>query len=197
MAEDINLLPQEAVEKEVKKGSYNRTINIAAIVSLLVVAALLIGLFGYQLLLASFSKRIDSQTQDAEQSILDQSSKEITHRALVEKLDDASKFLASRLPFSDSYTIILDVLKKSGAVLTDGKLNNDGTFTISGDAKSSENLEKLINSLTDSSVRSAIDDIKLVSLTKIPTEPYKFTIDYKFLKKGLFEASSSAEVTQP
>src|SRR3989344_2268526 len=142
---------------------------MAAIVSLLVVAALLIGLFGYQFLLASFSKRIDYQTQDAEQSILDQSGKEITHRALVEKLDDASKFLSSRLPFSDSYTIILDVLKKSGAVLTDGKLNNDGTFTISGDAKSSENLEKLINSLTDSSVRSAIDDIKLVSLTKIPT----------------------------
>ena len=197
MAEDINLLPQEADEKEVKKGSYNRTINIAAIVSLLVVAALLIGLFGYQLLLASSSKRIDYQTQDAEQSILDQSGKEITHRALVEKLDDASKFLSSRLPFSDSYTIILDVLKKSGAVLTDGKLNNDGTFTISGDAKSSKNLEKLINSLTDSSVRSAIDDIKLVSLTKIPTEPYKFTIDYKFLKKGLFEASSSAEVIQP
>jgi hypothetical protein len=193
MAEDINLLPQEAAEKETKKGTYNRTVNIAAIVSLLVVAAILLGLFGYQLFLSTTIKRIDSQTKEAEQNILDQSRKEITHRALVEKLEDASKFLSSQLRYSSDYKIIINVLKKSKATLTEGKLDNDGSFSVTGEAKSSRNLQKFINGLTSTGVNDDLNEVRLVSLTKIPKEPYKFVIDYKVLKKGLLEETSNSQ----
>lgn len=186
MAQDIDLMPREAAKKEKTTTSINRTVNVTAIVSLLVVAAVLLGLFGYQLFLASSAARIDSQTKDAEEQILAQVSKEITHRALVSKLDDTANFLNSRLLFAQSYKIILNVLKKSGAVVTGGELNNDGTFTITGDAKSTKVFRSLVNALSDEKLNKDLENMKLVSLTKIPEEPYKFTIEYKVLKRGLF-----------
>ncbi len=192
MAEDIDLMPQEAAKKE--KGSLNKNVNVAAIVSLLVVAAVLLGLFGYQLFLASSVARIDSQTKDAEEQILAQASKEITHRTLVAKLDDTSNFLNSRLLFANSYKIILDVIKKSGAEVTGGELNNDGTFTITGDAKSTKVFQTLVNALDDKKLNEDLENMKLISLTKIPDEPYKFTIEYKVLNVGLFEKPTVEEV---
>ncbi len=193
MAQDIDLMPPEASKKEKTAGSVNRTVNVTAIVSLLVVAAILLGLFGYQLFLASSAVRIDSQTKDAEEQILDQASKEITHRALVSKLDDTANFLNSRLLFAESYKIVLDVLKKSGAVVTGGELNNDGTFTIIGDAKSTKVFRSLVNAFNDEKFTEDLENIKLVSLTKIPEEPYKFMIEYKVLKRGLFVRPAEKE----
>lgn len=193
MAQDIDLMPPEATKKEKTTGSINRTVNVTAIVSLLAVAAILLGLFGYQLFLASSAVRIDSQTKDAEEQILDQASKEITHRALVSKLDDTANFLNSRLLFAESYKIVLDVLKKSGAVVTGGELNNDGTFTIIGDAKSTKVFRSLVNAFNDEKFTEDLENMKLVSLTKIPEEPYKFMIEYKVLKRGLFVRPAEKE----
>lgn len=195
MAQDIDLMPQEAAKNEKNAGSINRNVNVAAIVSLLVVAAVLLGLFGYQLFLASSAARIDSQTKDAEKKILDQVSKEITHRALVSKLDDTTNFLNSRLLFAESYKIVLNVLKKSGAIVTGGELNNDGTFTIIGDAKSTKVFRSLVNALNDEKLTQDLENIELVSLTKIPEEPYKFMIEYKVLKRGLFVEPTEKEET--
>lgn len=193
MAQDIDLMPPEATKKEKTTSSINRTVNVTAIVSLLAVATILLGLFGYQLFLASSAVRIDSQTKDAEEQILDQASKEITHRALVSKLDDTANFLNSRLLFAESYKIVLDVLKKSGAVVTGGELNNDGTFTIIGDAKSTKVFRSLVNALNDEKFTEDLENMKLVSLTKIPEEPYKFMIEYKVLKRGLFVRPAEKE----
>lgn len=193
MAQDIDLMPPEASKKEKTTTSINRTVNITAIVSLLIVAAVLMALFGYQLFLASSAQRIDSQTKDAQDQVIAQSSKEITHRALVEKLDDTEKFLNSRLLFASSYKIVLDVLNKSGAVLTESTLKNDGTFTISGDAKTTKIFNKVVDTLNDEKLNEDLENMKLVTLTKIPKEPYKFTIEYKTLKKGLLEKVADGE----
>ena len=195
MAQDIDLMPPEAAKNEKNAGSINRNVNVTAIVSLLVVAAILLGLFGYQLFLASSAARIDSQTKDAEKQILEQASKEITHRVLVSKLDDTTNFLNSRLLFAESYKIVLNVLKKSGAIVTGGELNNDGTFTIIGDAKSTKVFRSLVNALNDEKLNEDLENMKLVSLTKIPEEPYKFTIEYKVLKRGLFVEPTEKEET--
>lgn len=190
MAQDIDLMPQEAARRELTEGSVNRTVNLSAIISLLVVAAVLIALFGWQLFLSSSIQRIDSQTKRAEEDILAQSSKEITHRALVNKLEDTSKFLDSRLQFADAYKIVLDVLKKSGAVLTTADLKNDGTFTVTGDAKTTKVFRAVVTTLNDEKLNQDLGNLKLVSFTKIPKEPYKFSIEYKALKSGLFEEKS-------
>ncbi|MCH7541978.1 hypothetical protein IH981_04370, partial [Patescibacteria group bacterium] len=101
MAQDINLLP-EISEAEVKSGAYRRKINFTAVASLLVVAAILLALFGYWLFLAAQSRRIDSQTKEAESVILSQSRKEITRRSLVEKLDEVDKFILGVIPYSEA-----------------------------------------------------------------------------------------------
>ena len=186
MAQDIDLMPQEAVQKERTKGLINKKVNVAAIVSLLIIASVLAALFGWQLFLASSAQRIDSQTKDAQDLVIAQAAKEITHRALVEKLDDTKKFLDSRLLFASSYQTVLDVIKISGAILTESTLKNDGTFTISGDAKTTKIFNKVVNALNDEKLNEDLENIKLITLTKIPKEPYRFTIEYEALKKGLF-----------
>ena len=192
MAEDINLLP-EVTEKEVKKGVYQRTVNMAAIIALLIVAAILLALFGYQFFLASTAKRIDSQTKSAEQEISNQRSKEITRRALVGKLDVANIFLASSTPYSEAMGKILGVFKKSGITLVESTFKGAGQISISGEAKSSNNFGKLVDGLTDEKLSDTFDRVRLVSLTGVEKEPYKFTIDLRFLKKGLMEATGSAQ----
>ena len=186
MAQDIDLMPQEAVQKEITKGLLNKNVNVAAIVSLLIIASVLAALFGWQLFLASSAQRIDSQTKDAQDLVIAQAAKEITHRALVEKLDDTKKFLDSRLLFASSYQTVLDVIKISGAILTESTLKNDGTFTISGDAKTTKIFNKVVSAFNDEKLNEDLKNIKLITLTKIPKEPYRFTIEYEALKKGLF-----------
>ncbi|MEX0621604.1 MAG: hypothetical protein WD187_01220 [Candidatus Woykebacteria bacterium] len=196
MAEDINLIPKEVTQKEETKGSINRTVNMAAIISLLVVAALLLALFGYQFFLSASSKRIENQTKEAEEQILAQSSKEISYRALVGKLEETSKFLSSQLNYSEAYGKLLKIFKDSGVVITDTEFKNDGNFSVSGDAKSSSNFGKLVDGLTDEQFKEDFDMVTLVSITKIEGEPYKFTVEFKVLKKGLFEATPSTQINK-
>ncbi|HEX7456530.1 MAG TPA: hypothetical protein VF303_03625 [Candidatus Nanoarchaeia archaeon] len=203
MAQGIELLPEIAVG-ETEKGVYKRSVNIVAIVALLIAAAILFGLFGYQFFLTSTVKRIETQTRAAEKKILSASRKEITHRLLVDKLDKAEEFLSSQLPHSEGFKELINVLKSSGAILTESKFENNGTLTITGEAVNSKILSKLVAGLTNEDVADTFGDVKLVSLTKEkvskgckekPKEalPYIFTIDVKFLKKGIQEATSSAQ----
>lgn len=191
MAEDINLMPREAVQTKENKTSYTKSINVYAITVLLVAAAILIGLFGYQIFLSAQSKRIAVQTKQAEEEILSESAKEISRRALVEKIDVSSAFLNQRLKYSESYKIILNIVKSSGVVLTEGSMQNDGSFTLSGEAKSSASFKKLVDGLTSDDLKSDLEKVELVNLSKEKEEPYKFTIDYKYLKKGLLEKETS------
>ena len=184
MAEDINLLP-EVTEEQTKKAGGRRNVNVAAISSLLIVAAILLSLFGYELFLSSSAKRVESQTKTAEENIVSQSRKEITHRLLVGKIEAASQFLASELPYSEGYAQVLDIFNKSGAVLTESTFKSDGALTIIGEAKTSSSLETLINQLTGKEAAKIFDDARLVDLVWDKNNFYKFTIDVKFLKKGI------------
>ena len=196
MAEGIEFLPDEK-ERKLKTYDYKRFVNVGAIVSLLIIATVLFGLFGYQFYIGSSAKRIEAQTAAAEQDILSQSRKEITHRLLVDKLEEASKFITAQLPYSDGYKKIIDILKKSGAVLVGGELANTGTFTIVGNATNSTVLDKVKKGLTGQDMADTFDQVKLVSLTKEKGEPYVFTIDVRFLKKGLRPITESASLSQP
>lgn len=186
MAEDINLLP-EISEEEAKKGAQKRTVNTAAIASLLVVAVILLALFGYQLFLAASATRIEAQTRAAEEQILAQARKEATHRLLVEKLEKASQFLANALPYSEGHSLLTNILKKCECTLTEAVFKDDGGLSISGDAGSSSNLEKLVTGLTSEETSEAFGRANMDTLVKQSPDPYKFTIDVKFLKKGLHE----------
>ncbi|MDP2720380.1 MAG: hypothetical protein Q8O75_00255 [bacterium] len=191
MAEDINLLP-EVTEEQVKKAGGRRNVNVAAISSLLIVAAILLSLFGYELFLSSSAKRIESQTKAAEENIVSQSRKEITHRLLVGKIEAASQFLASELPYSEGYSQLIEIIKKSGCVLTESTFKSDGALTIIGEAKTSSNLETLINQLTGKEAAKIFDNARLVDLVwDNKNNFYKFTIDVKFLKKGIKPQISS------
>ena len=196
MAEGIEFLPDEK-ERKLKVPDYKRFVNVGAIVSLLVIATILFGLFGYQFYIGSSAKRIEAQTAAAEQDILAQSRKEITHRLLVDKLEEASKFITAQLPYSDGYKKIIDILKKSGAVLVGGELANTGTFTIIGNATNATVLDKVKKGLTGEETADTFDQVKLVSLTKEKGEPYVFTIDVRFLKKGIRPVTESASPSQP
>ena len=196
MAEGIEFLPEEK-ERKLKVPDYKRFINVGAIVSLLIVATILFGLFGYQFYVSSQAERIKAQTAAAEQEILDQSRKEITHRLLVDKLDEASRFITAQLPYSDGYKKIIDILKKAGAVLVGGEFTNTGTFTIIGNVTNSTVLDKVKKGLTAEDMADTFDQVKLVSLTKEKDEPYVFTIDVRFLKKGVRTVTESASISQP
>src|SRR3990167_5526630 len=185
MAEDINLLP-EITKEQAKKGGGRRNANVAAISSLLIVAAVLLGLFGYELFLSASAKRIESQTKTEEENIVSQSRKEITHRLLVGKIEAASQFLASELPYSEGYVQMLDIFNKSGCVLTESTFKSDGALTIIGEAKTSNNLETLINQLTSKEATKIFDNARLIDLVwDKKNNFYKFTIDVKFSKKGI------------
>ena len=196
MAEGIEFLPDKK-ERKLKVPDYKRFVNVGAIVSLLIMATILFGLFGYQFYIGSSAKRIEAQTAAAEQAILGQSRKEITHRLLVDKIEEASKFITAQLPYSDGYKKIIDILKKSGAVLVGGELANTGTFTIIGNAKNATVLDKVKKGLTAEDIADTFDQVKLVSLTREKGEPYIFTIDVRFLKKGLRPVTESASPSQP
>lgn len=200
MAAGIELLP-EGTEEEAKKGVYKRSVNVIAIVALLIVAAVLFGLFGYQMFLSASARSIETKTKDAEQQILSQSGKEATRRLLVDKLETTSNFLSSQLVYSEGFKEILSILNKSGAKLTNSEFGSDGVFRIIGKSKNSKVLGKLIGGLIDEARVGTFDQVELVDLSKEASEedkaePYVFTIDMKFLKKGLMSATASAQ-TKP
>jgi hypothetical protein len=200
MAAGIELLP-EGTEEESKKSVYKRSVNVIAIVALLIVAAVLLGLFGYQMFLSASARSIETKTKDAEQQIVSQSGKEATHRLLVDKLETTSNFLSSQLVHSEGFKEILSILNKSGAKLTNSEFGSDGVFRIVGKSKNSEVLGKLIGGLINEARVDTFDQVELVDLSKEDSEedkaePYVFAIDMKFLKKGLMSATASAQ-SQP
>ena len=163
MAAGIELLP-EGTEEEAKKGVYKRSVNVIAIVSLLIVAAVLFGLFGYQMFLSASARSIETKTKDAEQQILSQSGKEATRRLLVDKLETTSNFLSSQLVYSEGFKEILSILNKSGAKLTNSEFGSDGVFRIIGKSKNSKVLGKLIGGLIDEARVGTFDQVELVDL---------------------------------
>lgn len=194
MAQDINLLP-EISEAEVKSGAYRRKINFTAVASLLVVAAILLALFGYWLFLAAQSRRIDSQTKEAESVILSQSRKEITRRSLVEKLDEVDKFISGVIPYSEAVEGLIDMLKKSSTKLQKGVFLG-ANISVTGEVAASKNFKTFVDQLISEASKEAFGNVLLTSFRKEEDEPYVFTIEMDYLKQGVPEASPSSSGQQ-
>src|SRR4030043_671951 len=163
MSEEINLLP-EISEEEIKTGTYRRKINVTVIIALLVAMAIFAVLVGYWLFLGITVKQIAKQTEEAEQNILQGDQKEITHRSLSAKLDEAKTFLSESLPFSISLDKLEPVLKDAGVTLTEGKFSNDGRITITGEAPTVDSFARLVAGLNAKALTETFHPVTLHSL---------------------------------
>ena len=188
MASEINLLP-ELVAEEKRKGVYKQKINVIALISLLVVGVIIVGFFAYQFGLSLFLKNINARIENAQSEILDSAGKEITHRALVEKLNIADSFISGRTSFSAGFEKLLGVLNDSGIILKNSEFKKDGGVTITVNAATSDNIGKFVNAITASSLAKTFSEIMIVDLKKEADKPFTLIVDFKYLKG---EATSSA-----
>ena len=200
MAPDIDLLP-EITEEEVKKNAYTRKVNFAAITSLLVVGAILLGLFGYWGFLAANSQRLKSQIGSAEQDILSQSRKEVTRRSLFGRLEEAAKFVTSVFPYSEGVDKIIKFASSSKIELTNKEFDERGNMQITGKFVKPTDFNSLINKFTAEKESDTFGAVTLISLSKGEDEEdssgdFVFTIGIKYLKVGLPGATASNNTDQ-
>ena len=185
MAQSINLLPK-VTEAQARKEVYKKKINVTSISALLAVGLIFLGLFAYQLFLQTSRSRVDRQSQNIEGEISNQREKEISQRALVDKLDQIDSLLSAAIPNASAVANISAIAKKSGDISVDQvSIQADGDITFGGVATNSKKIQKLINELISSEEKGIFGVISLQNLSKEEGEPYKFTIDMDFLLKGL------------
>ena len=186
---DINLVP-EVARKEIKKTvSRQQTANKAALIAILVAGLILTAFFLYWLFIVASSKLVSMDTERSEGKVLEQRRKDITHRALVQKIDEASKFLSLVKPYSISFDELMILLNDSKSTLKIAEVGDEGKFKINGTIHNSSDFESLVEALSES---ESFSDSVLVTLDGVKDKPYAFDIEMKFLKKGLPEATSSA-----
>lgn len=196
--QDINLLTGVA-EEEVETGVYRRKVNAVVIAILLLVAVVIASLFGYWFYLRSWEIKSASQIKDAQDEISSKENqrKEITRRALVGKLTEAQKFVSATVPFSISFDKLITILKDSGTYLTDSNFKNDGKMIISGEANSSDSFGKLVEGFTSEQISKTFDKVNLTSLTFTQDKGfYTFTVDLRFLEKGLLKTGGGGSQKQ-
>lgn len=185
MAQSINLLPR-ITEDQARKEVYKKKINVTSIAALLAVALIFLSLFAYQLFLQTSRSRVDRQSQNIEEEISSQKEKEISQRALIDKLDQIDSLLGSAIPNASAVANISDIAKKSGNIsIGNVSIQSDGDVTFGGVATDSKKIEKLIKELISSEERGIFGAITLQNLSREEDEPYNFTINMDFLLKGL------------
>jgi hypothetical protein len=185
MAEGINLLP-EIAEVEVKRGVYRRKINIFALLVLAVLVAILLGFILYWGYLGVRAKTLSDQTTAAEKKISEQTAKEINQRALVGKLDMGKNFLTTALPYSVSMDKIIGIVEGI-ANLTSNTFDSKN-LEIAGEVSDTTKFSTLVDRLNDPALSGTFGTLVLNSLTKGAADnPYKFDINFKFLKEGTAE----------
>ena len=87
MAQGINLIPKVS-KGDSRRIVYKKKINVVAIASLLTVAVIFLALFAYQLFLQTSRNRVESRVMAVRDQIKTQQTKEISQRALVDKLNE-------------------------------------------------------------------------------------------------------------
>lgn len=188
----IDLLP-EVSGAEIKQNQLQRKINLAAIGSLLVVVAILFGLFGYWLFLISTLRRIDFQTKEAEEKIIADNRKEVTRRALVDKLKEARGYLSSATPYSISYEKLGSALSTAGVLLKDADFN-DKSLTFTAESPDSVGFGALVDAITSNELSDVFDKLILKTLKKENQErPYSFSVEMEFLRKGIEGAPTGSK----
>ncbi|MEX0616782.1 MAG: hypothetical protein WD231_03175 [Candidatus Woykebacteria bacterium] len=185
MAQGINLLPQIA-EDEAKKEVYKRKLNVSSIGALLGVSAILVGIFSYQLFLQTTRSRVEKESQRLEGEIVAQKEKEISQRALVDKLNQIQKTLDEEVPVSSAVANISNLAEESGAVKIENiDVNSDGDVSIGGVANNSASLSKLIKAIISERYTPKFNKVILSNLSNENKSSYKFVIDMTFIPRGL------------
>lgn len=183
MAQEINLLPQ-LTEKEVSREVYKKKVNVSAIAALLGVVVILLGLFSYQLFLQTSRTRVDREAKNIEDQIQQQQTKEISQRALVDKLNQIEKLLNEAPPVSSAVANVLKLSKEGNISLSQVSVKSDGDVQVAGTSTTSTLLGKFFKALADVDEK-IFAKINLSNLSKEAGEPYQFTIDMDFQLKGL------------
>jgi len=193
MAQEINLV-QEIAEEEIKKGVYKKKLNLATLVFVGTVLAIMLLFFVYWLVLAGSASLINSRTRDAESRILQENRKEITRRALVTKLDEANKLLKTSSPYSLSITKLLTLLNNSKATLSESGITGS-EFRLVGSVRNSSGFKRLADDLNSPEMTEVFADVALTSLSSSGAS-YDFVIEARFLPTGLLTELQGDQLPQ-
>lgn len=185
MAQGINLLPDKT-ERESFVVGYKKKVNVVAIASLLFVAVIFLTLFAYQLFLQTSRSRVENQAVNAQDQIQTQQTKEISQRALVDKLTEIDRLLNQAVPSAEAVSEIRKVAKSSGNISIERlSIKSDGDLIFGGSTRSTLNIQKLFKDLIASEALENFADVSLESLSKEEGEPFVFTLNMDFKPRGL------------
>ncbi len=184
---DINLLP-ELSQKDVRAEVYKRSASVTSVAALLFVALVLVGLFAYQLFLKTSTSRTESNAKDLQNQILNQKSKEITQRSLVDKLNEIDVLLKGAVPTSSVAASLTKLAKGSGAIsLTQLTVKSDGSVAVSGTANGSASLSRFLKTLVSKDLESSFGKVVLDNLSAEKGSPYNFSVNMNFIPVGITE----------
>ena len=195
MAQSINLIPQVA-EAEIQKGVYKKKINLVAIGSLLIVGAVLIGLFSYQLFLSIQSKNLDALSSEKEKEILEKAPVEIKQRTFIDKLEAIKTYWEKNKSTASAFKKIIDLVNNGSVTLTKVDVNSAGEVTLAGNSAGSANLGNLFDSLTNSGAQVSLDKVVATNVA-LAGPVYQFTIRLNYTKKGILPERPKYEIQKP
>ena len=159
---------------------------MVAIVSLLTVAVIFLALFAYQLFLQTSRNRVESRVMAVRDQIKTQQTKEISQRALVDKLNEIDRLLNQAVPSSEAISEIRKIAKRSGNVSIERlSIKSDGDLVFGGSTNSTLSIQKLFKDLINSKSLENFGDVSLESLSKEEGEPFIFTLNMDFKPRGL------------
>ncbi len=201
MAQSINLLPQIA-EKEVQQGVYKRKVNVVAIVSLLVVASLTLALFGYQLVLSTQSRSLDSQSKQKEELIRAKFELEVKQRALVDKLDAISAYLDKNKSTAKAFKKIVEIANTGKIKLSKVDVGSGGDIIVSGTTVNSTNLGTFIDNLVAENPQAQVTlDKQVANSIAINNAVFQFTIRVNYNNAPILDPANdeipTTEVSSP
>lgn len=143
----INLLPQEFLYEEVKKGKFYKvqTVGIFVVLFMVLLTVVTISL---RILQSNRLKNLQLQTSEAEAKVSSFSSKQASLILLKNRLDAINKYLGSPSKQAEMYDLVSSLLPPALTVSA-VSVEPDGTVLISALASDSDVLERLFTDLLD------------------------------------------------
>lgn len=185
MAQGINLIP-EVSKGESRRIFYKKKINVVAIASLLTLAVVFLTLFSYQLFLQTSRSRVESRVKTVQDQIQTQQIKEISQRALVDKLNEIDRLLTQAVPSSKAVSEMRKIAKSSGNIsIKRLSIKSDGDLVFGGSTNSTLSIQKLFKGLISSDALENFGDVSIESLSKEEGEPFIFTLNMDFKPRGV------------
>ncbi len=180
----INLIP-ELTEKELRNTVNRKRANKAAIVTLVVIGAIVGFLIIYRVYLGLRAGDIASRTQKAEEQISKLQDVEVSQLTLADKLTQARKILASALPGSVALDQVTKAALEANSIeIKQLNLDATGLIQVDGIAANSDIFATWITNLTTGESAKNINRINLTSLVKVDNG-YSFSLNMSFNQRGI------------